>query len=160
MTFEKRFWSKVEKRGDDECWPWTASVDSRGYGHIRKQGKTARSHRVSWELRNGPIPSGEHYGTTCVLHKCDNPLCVNPNHLFLGSVLDNNKDRTKKGRGNKGQSFNVGSNSGRAKLEDHNIIEIRRMAACGNSKKWLANLYKVSYGQICQISNGQSWGHI
>ena len=93
----KRFWDKVNKT--DNCWLWTAAIDSHGYGKIiigsrsDKSRKYRIASRVSWELINGPIPFKK-----LVLHKCDNPLCVNPDHLFLGTSGDNNRDRHRKGR--------------------------------------------------------------
>jgi hypothetical protein len=95
----ERFWPKVDRSGGpDACWPWTATVRSDGYGMIDVGGKMVGAHRVSWEIANGPIPVGGDYHGTCVLHRCDNPLCVNPSHLFLGTNDDNTKDRDAKGR--------------------------------------------------------------
>lgn len=94
---EQRFWRKVDKRGPDECWPFTGTKNQYGYGRIRKGGdrggKMIFAHRVSWEMHNGPIPDGLQ-----ALHKCDNPPCVNPAHLFLGDNDDNIKDKLQKGR--------------------------------------------------------------
>lgn len=87
-----RFFQKVDMSRD--CWIWKAGTDKDGYGKIYVDGKTIRSHRVSWEIHNGPIPKN-----MCVLHKCDNPPCVNPEHLFLGTSTDNNRDREVKNRG-------------------------------------------------------------
>jgi len=93
-----RFWSKF-KRPKGKCWNWLASLDTSGYGLIREShgsrncSTTHKAHRLSWMLFNGPIPDGLY-----VLHKCDNPKCVNPGHLFLGTALDNAQDRDKKGR--------------------------------------------------------------
>jgi hypothetical protein len=93
LTVEDRFWAKVNRRGPDDCWVWTGSTDPRGYGHIWRQGRLVPTHRLSYELNRGPIPDG-----MCVLHRCDNPPCCNPSHLFLGTKADNAHDMHAKGR--------------------------------------------------------------
>ena len=94
-----RFWSRVEF--SPHCWVWVGPTNDKGYGQIRVGGRGSRCllvHRLSWELHYGPIPPG-----MCVLHHCDNPPCVRPDHLFLGTLADNNRDMYRKGRDNNGQ---------------------------------------------------------
>lgn len=100
IPVKDRFWDKVEKLGPDECWPWKAAKDPRGYGRIggdrrRSSGKRAveLAHRIAYQLEIGDVPLG-----LFVCHRCDNPTCCNPAHLFLGTCKDNNQDMYAKGR--------------------------------------------------------------
>jgi hypothetical protein len=91
-----RFWAKVDKRGPDDCWEWTGAAIAKGYGKISRGprgGGQLAAHRVSWILAKSEIPDGQ-----MVLHRCDNRLCVNPSHLFLGTNTDNMRDMVSKGR--------------------------------------------------------------
>ena len=95
MSLEQRFWAKVDKRQPGDCWMWTASTFKTGYGKINGGARTLYAHRVSYELAFGPITDGLY-----VCHHCDVRLCVNPNHLFLGTSKDNAVDMVQKGRCN------------------------------------------------------------
>src|SRR5262245_56068801 len=92
LTVEERFWRKVERGDASVCWPWKAARSS-GYGVLRVAGRNIRANRLAWELTHGPVPPG-----LWVLHRCDNPPCCNPAHLFLGSNEDNVRDMQSKGR--------------------------------------------------------------
>lgn len=94
VPIQDRFWTKVNILGLNDCWEWIASKNHQGYGTVRVGFKIKKTHRVAWELINGPIKSEE----IKVCHSCDNPSCVNPNHLFLGTQLDNVHDTILKNR--------------------------------------------------------------
>lgn len=158
---EERFWEKVDVRGPGECWPWTASTRGFGYGQIAAGApsrKILEAHRVSWEIHNGPIPVGEGHHGTCVLHTCDNPPCVNPQHLFLGTFTDNMQDRDEKGRTRGGKL--AGEEHGRAKLTGEQVFEIRQTYV-KRSRTYgtyaLARKYGVCNTTIGRIVNGKHW---
>lgn len=144
----ERFWPKVDKRGPDECWPWKASVTHQGYGHTNVNGRTAAAHRVSYELSTGPIPEG-----LGVLHRCDNPRCVNPAHLFLGTPADNTADMMAKQRTNnpKGEWHHA------AKLTPDAVVAIR---ADNRDVPVIAGQYGVSEGAIWDIKARRTWTHV
>ena len=142
---EERFWPKVKK--SPTCWLWLGATAGAGdYGYVRFQGKACRAHRVAWALTHGPIPNG-----MCVLHKCDVPQCVNPDHLFLGTYADNTADALKKGR------MPYGERSCAAKLTEDNVRFIRASDMNGSA---LSKLFGVAHQQISRIKNGQRWKHI
>lgn len=92
MTEQERFWSKVDVKSESDCWNWKKAIDTPGYGAFKINKKKMNSHRVAWILTHGDIPNG-----LLVCHKCDNRLCCNPSHLFLGTYTDNNRDMITKG---------------------------------------------------------------
>ena len=96
VPLKDRFWKHVVQ--GDGCWEWKGALDPKGYGRVAHNGKMVRAHRVAFALTYGPIPKGEGYHGTCVLHHCDNPPCVRPDHLFLGTNTDNIRDRDSKRR--------------------------------------------------------------
>lgn len=139
------------------CWEWMASRTPLGYGQFNYLGTRKLAHRVAWILFVGPIPPdpSNRYGTMNVLHRCDNPRCVNPEHLFLGNQFDNSTDSVSKGRwGKRGLK---GSAHGRARLTEEIVREI---LASTDSLSALADRYKVSRGTISHIRKRRSWRHL
>jgi hypothetical protein len=148
----ERFWSKVDKM--NECWQWTASCDPDGYGAFKLNGKKVNAHRVAWELTRGEISDD-----LWVLHSCDNPGCVNPAHLFLGTRADNMRDAAKKGRlANRKQVR--GSEVGTSKLTEDDVKAIRDYYAAGERLAPLAGAYQINYYTVSKIVRRVLWKHI
>ena len=157
-TAEERFWRQVEKT--DTCWLWRGCLDNKGYGRIGIGYKPFRTHRYSWILHFGKIPVGPGYHGTCVLHKCDNPPCVRPDHLFLGTAADNAADRNKKGRTSH-DTGSPGESSGKSKLCSKQVLEIRALYSSGvHTYKELGTMFGISKRQVGTIVNFQNWKHI
>lgn len=144
-----RFWQKVDK-SENGCWEWTAALCFQGnYGVYRHQGKAQRAHRVSWTLHHGSIPEGFE-----VCHKCDNPRCIRPDHLFLGTHQDNMQDMSRKGRARPPR----GENSWSSKLTNKDVARIRRRYKSGKvSQTDLAKEYNLHASQISRIISGRKW---
>lgn len=151
-----RFWTNVSKT--ETCWLWSgAKKEPRrsqpiGYGRIvlsYEPLRQAYAHRISWEIHHGPIPKGKQ-----VLHDCDNPPCVNPNHLFLGTQLDNMKDCATK------QRTAYGVRNGRTLLSEQQVQEIRERLTRGESTRSVAKLYGRGKSTIWSISAGINWSHL
>lgn len=147
QTLTERFWAKVVRNGDDECWGWTGATSEKGYGVIGKGRRgegTMKASRASWLIHHGELPADK-----AVCHTCDNPPCTNPKHLFLGTLLENNDDKQAKGRQVRGETSY-------AKLTDAQVVEIRRRyAAREGSQYTLAREFGVSRSAIGMIVNGQ-----
>lgn len=154
IPFEERFWSFVEKGPD--CWLWTGSNDGDdGYGRIKRGPKNIGSHRASWIIHFGEIPKGLQ-----VCHTCDNPPCVRPDHLFLGTSRDNSQDCVSKGR--RTVPDNRGSLSGLSKLTEDDVIAIRSAyipRKMGNRAE-LAAKFGVSVSTVNSIIWRAHWKHI
>jgi len=149
MNDVERFWSKVNKT--EGCWNWTASLNTSGYGQSKLNGKNVLAHRLSYVMNHpNTINLLEGRREICVCHKCDNPKCVNPAHLFLGSKADNMKDMVAKGR-----------MIGNVKLTEDDVREIRTQYATGGiTLKKLAREYEVSLEGIHAIIRRRTWKHI
>lgn len=149
----ERFWCKVDRSGGpDACWNWTGSRIPKGYGNLKWDGKNRRAHRVAWTIAFGSIPIGLH-----VLHNCDNPSCVNPRHLFLGTNQDNVDDRERKGRNNPPRR----QKHWKHKLTNDQVADIRkrysRYGVGGESSLALARAFGVNPSTIQRIVRRENW---
>lgn len=144
------FGSRVVKHSG--CWGWSGSKNDNGYGCVRlggRGGKSTLAHRLSWELHHGPIPDGMQ-----VLHRCDNPGCTNPEHLFLGTNEDNIRDRMRKGRPGSQAWRDAGERHPNAKLTDEQCAQIRALRAAGGKCSDLAKQFNVCARHISVVSRG------
>lgn len=173
-TTEERFWAKVDKDGptqphmDTPCWVWTAGTRL-GYGRFNvggRAGPIVSAHRFSWELAHGPIPDAQR-----VLHQCDVPGCVRPEHLFLGTQADNVQDMISKGRDNKlsgdahpwrthPEKAPKGEQIAQSKLTEEEVRNIRDEAADGTAFAALARKYGVSSSAISEVVRRKTWKHV
>jgi len=146
------FWRHVEMRRIDDCWPWTGARYRAGYGRIRRGRVQRVAHREAFEIAFGQIVPRE----LMVCHRCDNPPCCNPSHLFLGTAADNNGDRKRKGR-NKDQR---GELHPMAKVTANDVLEMRRMRASGAMFKDIGARFGVTAQAAYFAVTGKSWSHI
>lgn len=154
---EAAFWAKAKRADDDGCWEFQGGRSKTGYGYFGVgYPKTMLAHRYAWTVTNGPIPDGMN-----VCHKCDNPPCVRPTHLFLETPTGNHADKVAKGRQAKGEPVtNRGESAGLAKLTEATVLEIRRLYAEGVPQIELAPRFGITQGNISKIVLRKSWSHI
>lgn len=147
----ERFWEKVDTSG--ECWEWTANRYSAGYGQFSaSSGHPSLAHRIAWELTNGSIPDGMH-----VCHNCpggDNPACVNPAHLFLGTAADNSADMVRKARSARGEGHPS------VRLTETDVRRIRALSANGVPFVAIAVQFGVGHTTILNVAHRRTWRHI
>lgn len=167
VSFERLISNTDKSNNPNDCWNWMKSKNGKGYGKTCSGGKLHYTHRLSWSLVNGEIPDG-----LFVLHKCDNPSCINPEHLFIGTQKENLEDMIKKGRNNhptgdrhgsktKPEKVARGEKIFNSKLNDSLVLEIRKIKKLtGASNDAIANQYGVTPPTIRSIVNGITWTHI
>lgn len=149
----EKFWNKVDVGGANDCWMWRGTR-SGDYGLFHIPGANIGAHRVSWEIAKGSVPDGMH-----VCHNCpggDNPYCVNPAHLFVGTRSDNMRDMLAKGRGN----YIAGSRNKAAKLTEADVPIVRELYESGFSQRKIAAIYKVAQTTIGDVTSGKGWRHV
>lgn len=136
---------------DTSCMLWTGAKDKDGYGELWSEGRKYRTHRLAFELTGRVIPD-----EMCVCHTCDNPACVNPYHLFLGSHADNSRDREAKGRGHQLSGRLIGT----SKLNEECVKVIRYLCLRGVPQRRLSHAYGVSQQLVSRIANNQLWQEV
>jgi hypothetical protein len=148
---EDRFWPKVAK--GDGCWEWQGSRHPSGYGVIgaSRHQRARMAHRVSWELHHGPIPDG-----LDVLHHCDNKPCVRPDHLYLGTDLENARDRIERGL----ERHLSGQANGNAKLTEASVRAVIAALQAGGTQQSVADRFGISQPHVSEIARRKSWSHL
>lgn len=148
----ERFRERYKTNPKTGCWDWLSTKDRDGYGQFKLNGKQWKAHRLSWTLYLGEIPE-----KLFVCHRCDNPGCVNPEHLFLGTAMDNNRDTVEKGRDRKAS----GKNNGHARITEIDVLEIRRLYATGDyTYNQLADVFGLKGSHVWKIVQKKLWRDI
>ena len=145
----KRFWSKVDITGLDDCWAWTGYRLPKGYGTFGIGCQKYLAHRVAYAVTHGKP------GELLVCHHCDSPWCVNPAHLFLGTHVDNNRDCHRKGRASKVRAYGV--KHGRTKLTADDVRDIR---ASADLQRVIAKRYGIHQQAVSRLQRGESWKYL
>jgi len=146
-TLEQRFWSKVDRRGPHECWPWKGEITHKGYGRFRVGKKNLAAHRLARELTGNPIPHG-----LVARHTCHVRACVNPNHILHGTHQDNMDDMVNAGHSTRG------TRNASAKLQDLDIRIIRLAAKNGSPRTTIAAAFDIHPSTVSKITTRKKWG--
>lgn len=154
------FYSNAKVNPTTHCWEWIKHKDSDGYGQFRFLTKYFQAHRFSFDLSKGDLPNH-----LLVCHSCDNPSCINPEHLFLGTPLTNTQDMIKKNRYHRGPRKMNGSKDGSknsySKLIEADVVRIRELYGSGKfTQRMLAKKYKIGQSSISRMVNGITWDHV
>lgn len=150
-TTLERFEAKFEPCPVTGCWLWNACNNTKGYGFFRHVGKNLYAHRFAYELYIGPVPDGMH-----VLHTCDAPWCVNPDHLFLGTRSDNMQDMIRKGRDNRA----YGERNPTTTLTTKQVLGVYYRAHAGERYQDIAVEYRITKSTVSNIKTGRTWKHL
>lgn len=154
----QRFWSKVDRRTDEECWNWTAGTFKKGYGAFYLDGRMRKATHISLEMATGPSPEPH----LQALHSCNNPPCVNPGHLRWGTHDENMQDKADHGRPWRGSipPARRGTSNGRAKLTEKDVKDLRRCWSRGFTLSELGEIFSISISQAGRIVRRESWNHV
>ena len=145
-THAERFWSRVDKT--ESCWLWTGTKGKNGYGSLMMNYKRWYAHRFAWFLTHGVEPKG------FLLHSCDTPLCVNPEHLREGTAAENSQDMVARNRTRRGED------RPQSRITESDVVTIRRRVRNGETLKAIGTDFNLAPSTVCQIASGQRWGHV
>jgi hypothetical protein len=145
----ERLWKKVIVASEHECWPWTGPCSGSRHGMLSLRGRTMQAHRVAYEDRVGPIPEG-----LCVCHRCNNPRCCNPSHLYLATIAQNTRDAARDGLLQRGES------RWNARMTREIVLNVRRLRETGLGPARIARLLGVSQRCVAGIIYDGSWAHV
>lgn len=152
LPLKERFWSNVKKY-EDGCWIWLGAKTGAGYGVIQDKKISYSSHRLSWEIHHDKsIPVGMN-----ICHRCDNPACVNPSHLFIGTHADNMTDKAKKGRA---LGAHLGSKHPFSKLDEQQVKEIKTLLTSKIKQRLISKTYGISPSSVSDIKFNRTWSHV